>query len=256
MKLSDTVYIKQGDCLELMKMIPDKHIDMIFCDLPYGTTQNKWDSIIPLDKLWIEYKRIIKSNGAIALTSQTPFDKVLGCSNLEMLKYEWIWDKKLATGHLNANKAPMKKHENILIFYNKLPTYNPQFTEGEPYDKGFRVGDSSNYGSQIPVRNLNESGRRYPTSIIVFSNADRNNRLHPTQKPIDLVEYFIKTYSNENEIVLDNCFGSASTGVACINLNRRFIGYEKDEKYFEVGKNRLQETINVKNKLHPLGFSP
>lgn len=237
----------KGDCLEIMKDIPDGSIDMILCDLPYGTTQNKWDSIIPLDKLWEQYNRIIKDNGAIVLFAQTPFDKVLGASNLKHLKYEWIWNKKLGTGHLNAKKMPLKKHENILVFYKKLPTYNPQFSIGEPYDKGFGFGESSNYGKQIAVIHKNESGKRYPTSILDFTNANRQNRLHPTQKPVALLEYLIKTYTNEGEIVLDNTMGSGSTGVACLNINRKFIGIELDDTYFEIAKQRIENTYNELN---------
>ena len=234
-----------GDCLELMKQIEDKSIDMILCDLPYGTTQNKWDSIIDLEKLWIQYCRIIKDNGAIVLFAQTPFDKALGASNLKMLKYEWIWDKKLGTGHLNAKKMPLKKHENILVFYKKLPIYNPQFSIGEPYDKGFGFGESSNYGKQTAVTHKNESGKRYPTSILDFTNANRQNRLHPTQKPVALLEYLINTYTNEGMQVLDNCMGSGSTGVACVNTNRDFIGIELDEDYFNIAKDRIDNIDKI-----------
>ena len=230
----------RGDCLEIMKQIPNKSIDMILCDLPFGTTQNKWDTTIPLDKLWEQYERIIKDNGAIVLFAQTPFDKILGYSNLKLLKYEWIWDKKLGTGHLNAKKMPLKRHENILVFYKKLPTYNPQKSKGIPYNKGYGVAPSSNYGKQRATLSENKSGDRYPVSILEFSNANRKNRLHPTQKPVELLEYLIKTYTNENEIVLDNCMGSGSTGIACLNTNRKFIGIELDEKYFEIAKNRIE----------------
>lgn len=230
-----------GDCLEEMKKINDKSIDLILCDLPYGTTRNKWDSVIPLEHLWNQYKRIIKDNGAIVLTAQTPFDKILGASNLEMLKYEWIWNKKLATGHLNAKKMPMKLHENVLVFYKKTPTYNPQFTKGEPYDKGFGCRESSNYGSQKAVSHKNDSGKRYPVSIIEFSNANRKNRVHPTQKPVELMEYLIKTYTDEGMIVLDNCMGSGTTGIACKRLNRHFVGIEKDEEYFKIAKERIEK---------------
>lgn len=232
--------IYNEDCLEGMKRIKDKSVDMILCDLPYGTTHNKWDSIIPLDLLWEQYNRIIKDNGAIVLTAQTPFDKVLGVSNLKSLRYEWIWDKKLATGHLNAKKTPMKLHENILVFYKKPPTYNPQFTFGEPYDKGYVNTSSSNYGKQVPVNGLNKTGRRYPKSIVEFSNADRKNKTHPTQKPVKLFEYLIKTYTNEGNVVLDNCMGSGTTAVACLNLNRNYIGFELDEAYFNLANERIE----------------
>ena len=234
-----------GDCLEEMKNIPDKSIDMILCDLPYGTTQNKWDSIIPLELLWEQYKRIIKDNGAIVLFAQTPFDKVLGASNLKMLKYEWIWEKQQGTGFLNAKKMPLKKHENILVFYKKLPTYNPQMIGNEiriiKRNKDGKTTD--NYGKFTYDEQSTYVGR-YPTSILSF---DRDkNKLHPTQKPVALLEYLIKTYTNEEEIVLDNTMGSGSTGVSCVNTNRKFIGIELDEKYFEIAKNRIEEAQNKK----------
>lgn len=223
-----------------MKGVPDKSVDMILCDLPYGTTRNKWDSIIPLESLWDQYKRVIKDNGAILLTAQTPFDKVLGVSNLKMLKYEWIWNKSSGTGHLNAKKMPMKNHENVLVFYKKLPTYNPQMTKGKPYtQKSGRA--SSNYNPQERVITINE-GLRYPLTIQRFNN---EKGLHPTQKPVALFEYLIKTYTNEGETVLDNCMGSGTTGVACKNLNRNFIGMELDETYFEIAKNRIENPVVV-----------
>ena len=232
-----------GDCLEIMKNIPDKSIDMILCDLPYGTTQNKWDSIIPLELLWEQYKRIIKDNGAIVLFAQTPFDKVLGVSNLKMLKYEWIWEKQQGTGFLNAKKMPLKKHENILVFYKKLPTYNPQMIGNEiriiKRNKDGKTTD--NYGKFTYDEQSTYVGR-YPTSILSF---DRDkNKLHPTQKPVALLEYLIKTYTNEEEIVLDNTMGSGSTGVACVNTNRKFIGIELEEKYFEMARKRIEEAQN------------
>ena len=242
----ENIQLYHGDCLEVMKTIPDKSIDMILCDLPYGTTQNKWDSVIPFEPLWKQYERVIKDNGAIVLFAQTPFDKMLGSSNLKLLKYEWIWDKKLGTGHLNAKKMPLKRHENILVFYKKLPTYNPQMTKGDPYNKGMVHGKSSNYGKQREVAKKNITGERYPTSILEYTNANRQNRLHPTQKPVDLLEYLIRTYTNEGEIVLDNCMGSGSTGVACLNTNRKFIGIELEEKYFNIAKNRIEEAQNNK----------
>ena len=231
------IKLKCGDCLKLMDEIPDKSIDMILCDLPYGTTRNEWDSTIQLDKLWVQYNRIIKTNGAICLFAQTPFDKILGASNLKMLKYEWIWQKDNGTGFLNANKMPLKIHENILVFYKKLPTYNPQFTEGKPYVVTSSI-HSSNYGKQKDNRTTINYGKRYPVDIIRF-NKDRG--LHPTQKPVALLEYLIKTYTNENETVLDNCMGSGTTGVACKELGRDFIGIEIDEQYYEIARKRLYE---------------
>ena len=235
------IKLYQGDCLELMKNIPDKSIDMILCDLPYGTTKNKWDIIIPLDILWQYYKKIIKDNGCIALFAQTPFDKVLGASNLEMLKYEWIWEKDKGTGFLNAKKMPLKLHENILVFYKNPPTYNPVMRTGfKPYKQKSGRG-SSNYEKQVQVVTDN-SGDRYPVDIIKF-NRDKD-KLHPTQKPVALLEYLIKTYTNEGDVVLDNCAGSMSTGIACLNTNRNGIMIEKDENYFKIGKERIEKRIN------------
>lgn len=233
--LENKISLLRGDCLTLMKNIPDKSIDMILCDLPYGTTKNNWDCAINLEMLWEQYERIIKNNGCIALFSQTPFDKILGNSNLKMLKYEWIWVKSNATGHLNAKKMPMKKHENILIFYKNLPIYNPQWTYSTPYQ---RVGShsSSNYGKQKDCVLSISDGRRYPVDVVEFKS---ERGFHPTQKPVPILEYLIKTYTNENEIVLDNCMGSGSTGVACVNTNRKFIGIELNEQYFNIAKERI-----------------
>src|SRR5699024_3523741 len=192
-----TVKLLQGDCLELMKDIPDGSVDMILADLPYGTTRNKWDTVIPLEPLWEQYERVIKDNGAIVLTAQTPFDKVLGYSNLKMLKYEWIWQKPQGTGHLNAKKMPMKNHENILVFYKKLPTYNPRMRKGfEPYNQKSGRG-SNNYGEQKQVVTVN-NGEGYPLRVIQFH---QNQGWDPTQKPTDSMEDLIKTYTNEGETV-------------------------------------------------------
>ncbi|OEH66772.1 MAG: hypothetical protein BAX61_13280 [Psychrobacter sp. B29-1] len=231
--------LRQGDCLELLKDIPDGSVDAIVCDLPYGTTRNKWDSIIDLDLLWQQYERVIKDDGAILLTAQTPFDKVLGVSNLKLLRYEWIWEKTQGTGHLNAKKMPMKNHENILVFYKRLPTYNPQKTKGKPYTitKG---GDSSNYNDSGIVTTIN-NGDRYPLTVQQFKS---DKGLHPTQKPVALLEYLIKTYTNEQDTVLDNCFGSGSTGVAAVNTNRKFIGIELDKDYFAIAEQRINEATN------------
>jgi site-specific DNA-methyltransferase (adenine-specific) len=237
--------IYNEDCLEGMKRIPDGSVDMILCDLPYGTTRNKWDSIIPLDALWENYKRIIKNNGAIVLTAQTPFDKMLGCSNLEWLKYEWIWEKNKATGHLNAKKMPMKAHENVLVFYKDLPTYNPQgLVEKEmpTINKGNRGkklegAGGTNYGKSDKDAIQTHTG--YPRSVLRFS-VDMKP-IHPTQKPVGLFEYLVKTYTNEGETVLDNCIGSGTTAVACVNTNRNYIGFELDEKYFNIANKRIEE---------------
>ena len=232
----DKFQLYKGDCLEIMKNMPDKSIDMILCDLPYGKTRNKWDSIISLDKLWEQYNRIIKDNGAITLFAQTPFDKVLGVSNLKMLKYEWIWEKEQGTGFLNAKKMPLKNHENILIFYKKPPIYNPQMKKGKPYTLE-RNTFTVNYGKQVDMVRTENTGERYPLTILKFKRD--KEKLHPTQKPVALLEYLIKTYTSENETVLDNAMGSGSTGVACMNVNRNFIGIEQDDKYFEIAYNRI-----------------
>ena len=238
------IQLYNGDCLELMKNIPDGSVDLVLCDLPYGTTRNKWDCIIPLDRLWEQYKRVIKDNGAIVLFAQTPFDKVLGVSNLDMLKYEWVWQKSQGTGHLNAKKMPMKSHENILVFYKKLPTYNPQWGEGKPYRCKSSV-HSSNYGKQKYRTETVSDGKRYPLDCLKINRTEKDRHLHPTQKPVELLEYLIKTYTNENDVVLDNCMGSGSCGVACINTNRNFIGIELDKGYFDIAKKRINEAQNI-----------
>ena len=236
--------IYNQDCLVGMESIQDKSIDMILCDLPYGTTKNQWDSIINLDKLWEQYNRIIKDNGAIVLTAQTPFDKVLGVSNLKMLKYEWIWEKTSATGHLNAKKMPMKAHENILVFYKKLPTYNPQKTTGHERKVSTakhkrNSKNSSNYGESSAT--TYDSTERYPRSVQIFSTDKQKSSFHPTQKPVALFEYLIKTYTNEGETVLDSCAGSFTTSVACDNTNRNWICMEKEEKYCNIGLTRIND---------------
>lgn len=225
------------DCFDAMKEIPDDVIDMILADLPYGTTQNKWDSILPLDKLWAEYWRICKTNAAIVLTAQTPFDKTLGVSQINSLKYEWIWEKEIGSGHLNSKKQPMKFHENILVFYREQCLYNPQFESGKPYKQKSGRG-SSNYGQQVQVITDND-GKRYPRSIQFFKRD--KNKLHPTQKPVELFEYLIKTYTNENELILDNTAGSGTTAIAAINTNRKWVCIEKEKEYYNIAIKRIQE---------------
>lgn len=238
--------IANGDCLEVMKTIPDKSIDMILCDLPYGTTACKWDVIIPFEPLWEQYNRIIKNNGAIVLFGSEPFSSLLVCSNLKMFKYEWIYEKTQPSGHLNAKRMPMKYHENILVFYKKQPTYNPIKTTGHKrkQSKGQIVNELGKgcYGKQTGANY--DSTERYPKSVQIFSNGlMKQKSLHPTQKPVELLEYLIKTYTLENETVLDNCMGSGSTCVACINTNRKFIGIEKDKNYFEIARKRIEENL-------------
>ena len=226
-----------GDCLEEMKNIPDKSIDMILCDLPYGTTQNKWDSIIPLEPLWEQYKRIIKDNGAILLFGSQPFTTILNYSNISNYRYEWVWIKNNSTGFQLANKRPLKKHELISVFYKKQPTYNPQgLIEHNKINKRGSMGEN---WSEMNSNNYIQRWTNYPTQILEYKYDKQ--KLHPTQKPVALLEYLIKTYTNVGEIVLDNTMGSGSTGVACKHTNRKFIGIELDEKYFEIAKKRIEE---------------
>ena len=237
--------IYKGDCLELMpKLVDDKSIDMIFCDLPYGTTKCKWDSVIDLPKLWSEYERVIKDNGVILLFAQTPFDKVLGASNLKLLKYEWIWEKTQATGHLNAKKMPMKAHENILVFYKKLPTYNPQKTNGHKpinsYTKYIKTQNNTEIYGEMK-REISGGGEtdRYPRSVITFASDKQTSCLHPTQKPLSLIEYMIRTYTNEGDLILDNTCGSGTTGLGAKNLNRNYIMMEQDHEHYETACKRV-----------------
>lgn len=241
------IILKQGDCLELMKDIPDKSIDMILCDLPYGTTQCKWDSIIPFKNLWEQYNRIIKNNGAICLFGQEPFSSTLRLSNLKNFKYDWIWDKVKGTGFLNAKRQPMRNHEIISVFYKKQCTYNPQKTFGHKLKQSYRRKELQTevYG-EMKNDYFYSSTERYPRSIQVFSTDTQNSSLHPTQKPVALCEYFIKTYTNENETVLDNCMGSGTTGVACVNTNRNFIGIELDKNYFNIAEERINNAQTEK----------
>lgn len=240
------------DCLIGMKKIADKSIDMILCDLPYGTTNCKWDTIIPFDILWEQYERIIKDNGAIVLFAQTPFDKVLGASNLKLLRYEWIWEKTTATGHYNAKRMPMKAHENILVFYKKLPTYNPQKTKGHrPTNSYHKTIESQNKSGiyNAATKELSGGGAtdRYPRSVLLFPSDKQKLALHPTQKPVALCEYLIRTYTNEGEVVLDNCMGSATTAVAALKTNRQYVGFEKDQKYHTIGLERVNSFLNSVN---------
>lgn len=236
------VKLNQGDCLELMKNIPDKSVDMMLCDLPYGTTsKNKWDTVIPISELWESYNRIIKDNAAVLLFGQPPFSSMLICSNRKMFRYEWIWYKSLPQGFLNSKRMPLRTTENISVFYKKLPKYNPQMRRGKPYNKGLRKANStSNYGDFGAGASGSNDGSRYPINVLHFSNGNHHNIFHPTQKPVPLLEYLIRTYTNEGDTVLDNCMGSGSTGVACVNTNRDFIGMELDENYFNIAKERIQ----------------
>ena len=239
--------LKHGDCLELMKDIPDGSVDMILCDLPYGTTACKWDSIIPFEELWKGYCRIIKDDGAIILFGSEPFTSILICSQISLFRYDLIWDKQKGCDFLNANRKPLKSHENILVFYKKSPTYNKQYWYSTPYKKiNGNKKQSSVYHDSHDVDTESTDGKRNPLSILSFPRD--GNRVHPTQKPVALLEYLIKTYTNEGETVLDNCMGSGSTGVACVNTNRRFIGIELDDKYFEIAKQRIDDAICDKKR--------
>ena len=219
-----------GDCLELMKSIPDKSIDMILCDLPYGTTQSKWDSVIDLPRLWQAYNKVVKPNGAIVLTSQGIFTARLIMSNTKSFKYKIVWEKSKPTNFLNKNIQPLRKHEDICIFYQRQPTYNPQLGNGVPYDKGVRKNQlSGSYGDFQPVR-VKSNGNRYPTDVIYFKTAESEGRVwHPTQKPIELARYLIKTYTNPGDLVLDNACGSGSFLVAALMENRKYCGIEKNK---------------------------
>ncbi|MGT9657766.1 DNA-methyltransferase [Enterococcus faecalis] len=245
----------KGDSIETMKLMEDESIDLILCDLPYGHTQNKWDSIIPLDLLWEQYNRIIKPNGAILLTASGMFTAQLMLSNPKMFKYKIIWEKSKATNFLNAKKQPLRKYEEICVFYKKQPTYNPQMSEGEAYDKGIRKNQlTGSYGDFLPVK-VKSKGSRYPTDMVYFKTAESEGTVyHPTQKPVELGRYLIRTYSNPGDIVLDNTCGSGSFLVAAVLEGRNFIGIDKDEdsnrfkndtiSYTEVSKIRTLEAFS------------
>ena len=250
----DESVIYNGDCLEVMKDIADKSVDCVICDLPYGTTVCKWDSVIPFEPLWKEYKRIIKDNGAICLFGCEPFSSQLRMSNLNMYKYDWYWEKSKATNFLNSKKQPLRCIESISIFYNSQPIYHPQMVEGEPYNKGYRsdkyqdVNRDSTTGTYKSSYIANIDGKRYPKNKLYFKTAEsEGNVVHPTQKPVALLEYLVKTYTNENEIVLDNCSGSGSTAVACKNTKRRFICIEKDKNYYDLSVERLKKAYTKKH---------
>lgn len=229
-----------GDCLVEMQRIPDKSVDMILCDLPYGTTACKWDTIIPFEPLWEQYERIIKDNGAIVLFGGEPFSSTLRLSNIKLYKYDWIWEKSKATGYLNAKGRPLCAFENIMVFYKKPPQYNPQFRMEKPYNKGTALRQTEVYGKQVACE-VKSDGLRYPRSVVYFKTAESERKtFHPTQKPVVLLEYLIKTYSNEGDTILDNTMGSGSTMVACVNTKRNGIGIELDDNYFKIAQERVQ----------------
>ncbi len=237
--------IALGDCLEVMKAIPDGSVDMVLCDLPYGTTQNRWDSVIPFHQLWGAYRRVCKPNAAIVLTAAQPFTSALVMSNTDMFKYAWVWDKANSTGFLNAKKQPLRQTEDICVFYSVQSTYNPEMAiRGNPRNKGgYNKGDGSeNYGKFGNTEAFNNE--YYPTNILRISNAKQGGKVHPTQKPVALMEYLIRTYTNEGETILDNCMGSGTTGVACVNTGRDFIGIEKESNYYGIAKSRIEAMIS------------
>jgi len=230
-------WLMQGCCLERMKEIPDGSVDMVMADLPYGTTQNKWDSVIPLEPLWEQYRRVCKLNAAIVLTASQPFTSVLGASNIEGLRYAWVWEKE-PSGNLNAKIQPMRAHEDVLVFGWGALSYFPQGLRPTLRKRGAKDNSrTENYGEQKREPYV-QTVTGYPQTILPF--AKERNGIHPTQKPVALMEYLIKTYTNEGQTVLDNTMGSGTTGVACKNTNRRFIGIERDEQYFQTSKARIE----------------
>lgn len=247
----DNIELWCGDCLELMKDIPDKSVDMILCDLPYGSTSCSWDSIIPFEDLWEQYNRIIKDKSAIVLFGSEPFSSYLRMSNIKNYKYDWIWDKKIPSGMCNAKIQPMRQTENISVFINGKSYYNPQMTKRDVPIKAGGFKQSASGGSMgKDMKSLHKVyDEKYPTTLLTFDKI-RKGSLHPTQKPVPLLEYLIKTYTKDGDVVLDNCMGSGSTGVACVNTDRKFIGIELDNTYFEIAKERINKTVeNTKSNL-------
>ena len=238
------IELLQGDCLELMKDIPDGSIDLILCDLPYGTTACKWDSVIPFEPLWEHYRRIAKQNAAIVLTASEPFSSALVMSNAKMFKYQWVWDKKIPSGMSYARFQPMRQHENVIVFCSGKTPYNPQMTKRNRPIKGggMTKGETTNNQNLVALKKTYDL--KNPTTILTFDKVRRGS-IHPTQKPVALMEYLIRTYTNEGDTVLDNCMGSGTTGVACINTNRNFIGMELDENYFKIASKRINEAKNI-----------
>ena len=241
------ISLMQGDCLERMKEIPDGSVDMILADLPYGTTACEWDARIPFEPLWEQYKRVIKDNGVVVLFGSEPFSTMLRMSNIKYYKYDWIWNKIRGVGHLMAKRRPMMCTENILVFYRKQPTYNPQMRKREKPRRSYNRGRNNVWGGDRKAYDRKTLTKKYPINMLTFSKSGLSaNELHPAQKPVALLEYLIKTYTNEGETVLDNVMGSGSTGVAAVNTGRKFIGIELDEKFFETAKHRIAEALNAR----------
>ena len=236
--------IYHDDCIEGMKTLPDNSVDMVLTDPPYGTTRNKWDTVVDMDAFWKEIKRVTKKNSAILIFTQMPFTATAVMSNLKMFRYEWICEKHNPTGFLNAKRMPLKYHENVLVFYEKLPTYNPQMIQGKQHSRGGTGRQSKNYGSYADTKRI-ISNTYFPRDVLKVNWQDSMRGLHPTQKPVSLCEYFIKTYSNKGDIILDPFIGSGTTAVAAINTERKYIGFEKDDKYFDIAQNRLDKLTNI-----------
>lgn len=251
------IYTVMGDCIAEMSMkLKDKSVDLILCDLPYGMTKNPWDVVIPFDALWKEYNRVVKDNGAIVLFGSQPFTSLLITSNTKMFRYCLVWEKNKFSDFLNAKRKPMKTNEDIAVFYKKQPTYNPQYWYSTPYKRWNTqeaVDKQSNYGSH--KENVAEStdGKRLPTTVLKFNRVERPS--HPTEKPVDLLEWLIRTYSNEGDLVLDNCMGVGSTGIACVNTKRRFVGIELEQKYFDIAQARLRTRTDSRDNGECVGES-
>lgn len=235
------IKLMQGDCIEMMEEIEDGSVDMVLCDLPYGVTNCAWDKKIALDDLWKQYRRVVKKNGAVLLFGQMPFTAELVVSNRRDFKYMWIWQKHYKRGFLNANKQPLRTTENICVFYAKQCTYHPQMKKGKM--RTMRQGKQSSCYGTFSRKEAVTTDLRYPLDVLDFNGIAPGKNIHPTQKPVELLEYLIKTYSNAGEVVLDNCMGSGSTGVACVSTGRRFVGIELDEYYFQVAKERIEEAV-------------
>lgn len=233
--------IYHGDCIEGMKILPDNSVDMVLTDPPYGTTQNKWDTVVDMDAFWKEIKRVTKKNSAILIFTQMPFTATAVMSNPKMFRYEWICEKANSTGFLNARRMPMKCHENVLVFYNKLPVYHPIMEHGKPYRRGLEDKNSSNYNAVKRFRSENTTGTRFPRDVLKVSwRSAFGKTLHPTQKPVSLCEYFIKTYTDDGGVILDPFMGSGTTAVATKNTNRNYIGWEQNDEYFNIAEERLK----------------
>ena len=236
--------LKCGDCLELLKNIPDGSVDMVLCDLPYGMTRNEWDTVIPFEPLWKEYRRVCKQTAAIVLHCMQPFTSLLIASNLRDFRYAWVWDKHACRNFLNAHKQPLRNHEDIAVFYRKQCTYNPQMTTGKYRNKGQGGGMTTNYNSYN--RQVIYNDQYHPKTIISIAAVQQGKNTHPTEKPVALEEYLIKTYTSPYDTVMDNCMGTGATGVASVRNDRHFIGIEMDKGYFETAKQRIENELYMR----------